>query len=371
MSSSVNRIIGLLVVLILLLGALYFFVTQFGSTTASAPESAESAQVPQELVTAVRSGDYDAAIEKARTIMNNTSASADQKAFAAFSVIGSEFRDSGDVTAWIADIQKLKEIISDQSISPKIRANAVNTLSLAYSISGRNSVVFDEIYKGEPYSSYKVAGDPDLSGKKLAEWSETLWPTSFAQIMIARWNSEQPIVRPSLTNPEKLAFAKAADEYLKKADAMSLSEAASPDAEAYFDSTRYLVYRYWRTIIYGRLALPIPDPYAKNYREVYEEFIKFAGTQNNVLAKGYLLYARMFFAQRLLQQSSDKVAAVEQLDLLAAELKQIPNTESNVFTKFVRAEKAQQPTSSSWKLISSLMNVSPAFKAAIEEVVAR
>lgn len=372
MTVTTGRLIGFL----LLVGgfaAAFFLVQFFVSGNIS---NSEQSSVPAWLSTTIqkqRSGDFAGALAEARSIQNDPNSSAEEKALATYNTLGAEFRLTGDINTRLSDVRKMKAIVLDESVSLKTRANVLNNLAAAYSNSGATPSVADEIFKDEPFRQYySAAEDPDrmvrLSTRKLFEWSYSMNPTSYAAISIARWYSEQQAFNPGLATSTLRAYADLAEDYLKKADAASEEEMR--EDRTYSDSVRYLVYRHWRTVVIGRLAAPDRPEYQKIFRSTYDEFITFTQTQQNVLARGFLFYARLYYASKLSRVGDDANAKI-QLDLLAGELNSVPDPSTNIFLRFLRNEHEERPTGASWiNLVESKYALSPAFKAAVEKVLA-
>lgn len=336
------------------------------SGTPYIPEVSNESEL-KETLEAARAGDYEAAITNSNSIQSDPKNSAEAKALATFSTIGAQYRLTADTNARLIDIRNMKKIILDRELSLWTRVNTLNALGSQYSNSGRDPAVFAEIYKDAPFETYLVPGDPDLSARHLAEWSYEMMPTSFAAIGIARWYTEQYITNPNQAASVTASNAAIAEDYLKKADAAALEEAKQDSA--YPNSTRYLVYRYWRAMIIARLAVQKGEPYVSQYKAVYNEFIKYGLTQRNVLAKDFVLYARLFFAQRLTQED-DQVAAKAQLDLLAQELRAVATSTTSVFVQFLKNESRNAPTGPNWTAAKNMSLISPNFKAEVEKVLA-
>ena len=359
MSQHLLQIIGAVVLIVI--GTALFTVLQFFGGSVSNTEELVAPQVRE----AVHTGNFGEAISGNEAIQNNPSATAEQKAFSTYNALGAEYRLTGDVSARISDIQEMKKIITDTSVSNRTRVNTLNVLVSQYSISGKDPRVFEEIYKGEPFSKYLVPGDPELSARKLAEWSYEMLPTSSAAISIARWYSEQKILNPGLSATIHASYVASAEDYLKKAETAATVEARN--VPSFTETTRYLVYRYWHAIVTGRLADQKGEPYRSEYRSVYDKFILFTQSQQNVLAQEYLLYARLFYAQRL-SQNNDIVAATKQLDLLAEQLTIVADSESNVFVRFLKIEAAQ-PNGANWRLVEAMSKLSSNFETAVQAVI--
>ncbi len=339
-------------------GLVYFFFF-YGSSPVP-----ERASVSSELVQDVRSGNFEEAFAQSLSIQSDVNKSADEKALALFATLGTQFRLTGDPETRLVDIRNMKKVILDTAVSGSVRINILNTLAMQYSISARDNAVFMEIYKDAPFDQYLAKGDPDLSARKLYEWSYSLFPTSNAAISIARWYTEQAIINSDQPLNVTQVYAATAEEWLKKADVATKEEAKRDPS--YGDSTRYLVYRYWRTIVIGRLAVQKGEPYRSSYRTEFEDFFTFAEGQQNTLAADYILYGRLFYAQRFIYDN-DNAAAKVQADLLATALTAVSDPKTSAFIRFLKNESARNGVT--WRGISSLFPVSPAFKEAVQKAL--
>ena len=361
-----QQILGLLFLVVVAVGV-FLLPVIFSKFNPPTTESDPAEVTQSELMEAVRVGNFKTASEKYLSIQNDPNASADEKALAVLNTLGMQYRLTGNPGTRLVDIQNMKKIILDESVSLNIRADALDSLANQYHISGRHPAVFTEIYKDEPFSLYLAPGDPDLSARRLAEWSYGMVPTSNSAIVIARWYAEQYILNPNQAADVTDEYATRAEEYLNKASAASQKEKERDPG--YVDSTRYLVYRYWHAIITGQLAEQKGEPYKSQYRKVYEDFIQFTQTQNNVLARGYLLYAYLFFAQRVAQQGDESGAKIY-LDKLVRELRKVENPRTSVFVLFLKNEYRYRPTGATWGVVRNMSEISPSFKSAIDEIIA-
>ncbi len=337
-------------------GLLYFYFNEgFGPVRTSA--------LP-ELVQDVRSGDFEEASVKTLSIQGDVNKSADEKALALYASLGIQYRLTGDPETRLVDIRNMKKAILDATVSGKVRVNILNVLAGQYSISGRDNAVFMEIYKDAPFDQYLAKGDPDLSARKLYEWSYSLLPTSNAAIGIASWYTEQVILNRDQPRTITTEYAATAEEWLSKGATASEEEAKQDPT--YGDSTRYLVYRYWRAVIIGRLSVQKGEPYLSDYRTEFENFFTFAKGQQNILAEEYILYGRLFYAQLLLR-NDDSVSAKIQADLLATALNTVLQPETSVFIRFLKNES--QRNGATWRGISSLFTISPYFKEVANKAI--
>ncbi len=363
--SHILQLTVFLLILVLLLVGLGIVQIFFPAIAPFKLGTTRTESVPTPIINAVRAGDFNAALTERSAVQNNPNATAQEKAVATYNAIGSQFRTTGENAAILEEIRSMKGIITDEAVSLATRVNTLNVFSSQYSISGRDPEVFAEMYKDEPFSTYLVPNDPDQSARKLAEWSYSLMPTSLAAINIARWYTEQVVVNPDQSPETTQEYATIAEDFLKKAEAASVEEAKR--SATYSDSSRYLLFRYWRTMVISRLALQIGEPYRSQVRTTFDEFITFAQSQRNVLAKDQLSYARFFYAQRLFQLE-DTVAGQIQLDLLAREMETVQNPKTSPFMRFLFREFTYRPEGANWVLVTELAKVSPSFRVAVEEV---
>jgi hypothetical protein len=334
-----------------------------GEATTSASPYRVEAPVPQPLLQAVRAGEYASAVSEVQSILDDPARSPDEKALAQLIAVGSEYRLTGAPEARVRDIAIMKQLVSDPALSRYTRINTLNTLANLYSMSGRDPEVLTEVFKDAPYNSFLITGDPDLSVRRVYEWSYSQLPTSFAAINIARWYSEQLIRNPDQTAELTAEYAAVAQEYLNKADETARIEAGQD--QNFAGSTRDVIYQYWRTLIIGRLATQIGAPYDSQYRGAYQAFFDYVATVDNVYAQEYELYARLFFAQRLVR-TGDDASAQGQLAILTTKLRDLENADVNPFVRFLRNERANRPDGANWQAVVNLFELSSEFKTVVE-----
>lgn len=330
------------------------------------PKGESTLSTHDELVAARRAGEYEVALAKYRTIIEDPSKTSEQKAWATVNFAGAEFHGTGDAKKQLEDIGNLKKIVVDTTVSTKTRAAAVSVLSMMYNNSGRSPAVFAEIYREEPFNNYLVPGDPDLSALKLAEWSYSLNPTSNAAVYVAQLYAARYFLNPSQSAASTTVYSALAEDYLQKAESVAKEEVVNDPSFA--QSDRYIAYLTWRAITIGRLAVSKGEPYASNYRSTYEDFISFARSRGTEAAKEQLFFARFQFA-RILMLRADLPAAKEQLDTLAEEMRLLADPDSRSFIWFLRNEYTYRREEPTWVAIQTMLIVSPEFKTEVEKVV--
>ena len=327
----------------------------------------QTVQVPAEFVEPRRTGDYELAVSTYESTINDPTKSSEEKAIATYGAAGAKFHVTGDINDRLADVQSLKKIVVDPTISLATRIASLNILAAAYADSGRDPVVFEEMYKDEPFRSYLAPGEPELSSRQLYEWSYSLKPTSLAAVRIAKWYSEQYVFNENQTEDTTKAYVALTEDYMNKATALIATEAEKDPT--FYESSQYVNYLYWKAVITGRLSLQKGEPYTSQYHDTYDQYIKFAQESLNPLAKEYLFYARYNFSLRLFR-ANDFEATKIQLDLLAKELDALPHPDVTGFVRFLRNIYTYQRKGLNWTITEKLFTVSPNFKTTVERIIA-
>ena len=274
MTLSISRLVGILFVLLLiivvLLGLGWFRVYLSGPENVSV--------WPASVVDTYRDGDFAQALVNRDSIQIDSSKTEEEKAMAIFNAIGAEYKVTGEISAVLKDIQDMKVIILNERLTPVLRAETLDVLAKEYAITGRNPAVFAEIYKDAPFSNYLAAGDPELSSRRLAEWSYQIMPSSNAAILVANWYTTQLLQYPDLPKSTVDSYVANATDYLKKADAASVEEASY--AQTYTQSRRYMYYLFYRAVVVGQLS-NYSTEFKGQYPAAFDLFLAFAQAQSN------------------------------------------------------------------------------------------
>ncbi len=344
---------------IALIGAgVYFFVVL-------APDG--KIPTPMKLVDARKVGDFQTTVAELDSITGDTSKSEEEKAIATYVAAGARFHLSGDVDDRLTDIQEIKKVVLNENISLQSRVNALNVLAASYGDSGRDPVVFAELYKDEPFRQYFVEKDPELSARKLYEWSYSMKPTAVAAARISKWYAEQYVFNPKQTAQQTAEYAALAVDWLNKADAASLAETRYDPT--YAGGSRYIEYRHWKAVNIGRISRQIPEPYGSMWRTAYNDYIDLLKSSDVALAKENIFYARFTYALRLMVDK-DTAGAKVQFDELANMLNALSNPDTVAYVRFLRNTYENQPDGSNWVQIRQAYGISPAFKTAVEKIIA-
>ena len=376
MSNITTRILWVLLGLLLvaLLGGALFF-TFFLSPDQSATSSTTNSTIAPAIATissAMKTGNFTAAVANNQAVQNDPSASAEEKAMALTASEGAQYYLSGNINDLLQDIGSLKQVVLDTSLSLQTRVAALNALALSYPDASGDQAVTDELYKDPPFSTYLVPDQPTLSARQLYDWSYNLLPTPEAAIHIAKWYGDQYVSHPYLSTSTTQTYIAAAEENLNNAESGALARAQTDPS--YTGSDQYYVdYQFWKAIVIGRLAAQNVPPYTTEYQSEFDQYINFAKQSPNIHAKALIPYAEFNYAQDL--SAADPTDAKAELDVLASDLNTLPVATSTVgFVRLIRNTyiypHSDQPTGSTWANIVELEAISPNFKSAINRIIA-
>lgn len=364
------RMLLIFIFVLFVLGAVFSFFNIDLMGRSSVGSSIDK-YIPRPLLDQKKQGNYQAALDEYETIIADRQKNSDEVALARISHAGTEFKLTGDIKHMLADVRDIKKIVSDTKIDRKIRALGMNMLAQAYDASGRDPLVFQELFKNDAQlADYHVPNNPDLSARALSEASYGLSPNSAAAIRIARWYSEQPLFVTTLSKAESEEYIAKSIKYLALADKDSIEEASANPL--FGESPLYISYMHWRTIMYGRLAVLGVAPYPQLYAAEYDKAIVFLQNHPDVVAQGWLQYTRLFYAYHASRVDPNSTAIPrEQLKQLAAEVMVTSAPESSAFIRFLRNTRAlgqTDPTWHQWVILKKMMALSPEFTAAMDAI---
>ncbi|QQG38145.1 MAG: hypothetical protein HYS26_01150 [Candidatus Kaiserbacteria bacterium] len=358
-------LIGSTVLLVVGFGVAYFLIVMQVPSRGGTTGGVGRLQ-PQTLQQLKKAGNYEAALAEYERIMSDPLKDANEKGFAVISGTNLKFTLTADIKDMIEDVQRLKEVVLDPSVETRVRVEALNTLSASVCRSGRDPIIFDELYKDEPFKRYLVPGDPDLSARLMAEWSYDMSPTSFAAIRIARWYSDQVFRNGTLSGEKVSEYTAEAEKYMEIA-----GQLVEKELKRSTDRTRsitYIAYRMWTAITVGRLAT-VKDEYRAQYKTEFEDLLNFLTANKNVGVFDYLYLVREHYARFMIRIDGNTAGAKAQLDILARELQEFPIPDSSTYVRLMRNESTYNPGGYLWNNYKTLMSISPSFKATVEELL--
>ncbi len=360
-----------LILLLLIAGAIYFLIDSSDSSdiTRNADGSINLDLVqPKRLAEYRREGNFEATLQELKKIKSSPLKDVNEKALAIIGSTNVKFSMTGDTKTLLEEIDNMKKVSLDPAVDLRVRVEALGTLSAAFCRSGRDPLIFAELYKDEPFRSYLAPGDPDLSARHLAEWSYGQRPTSFAAIRITRWYSEQMLENTDPSSKTRAQYAAETKKYLQSADKLAESELSRTPALS--QSIPYIAYRMWRAVAIGRLAAVEGEPYKSQYKDEFEGLFSFIDGLNNVGAREYEYLGRHFYADLLLRIDSDTPAAKEQLNILVRELRALPNPDVVTYVRFLRNENRSNPNGYLWRSVKNMMSASSDYKVTVEKFLA-
>ncbi len=362
-----------LILLLLIAGAIYFLIGSFDNkidSTDSARNADGSKNLglvqPTNLNQYRREGNFEAALQELERIQSKPLKDLDEQALAVLSSINLKFNVTADVNDMLADIQNLKKIFINPKVDLRVRVDALNAISASVCRSGRDPVIFNEVYKDAPFNAYLASNDPDLSARYMAEWSYSQLPTSFAAVRIVRWDSDQMLENKSISPETRVQYGEETKRYLNMAG--QLVERELQRKAGYAKSIPYIAYKTWRAIAIGRLAAVEGEPYKSQYKKEFEDFFTYIYDLKDVGALEYVFLSRHFYARVLLDE--DATAAKKQLDILARELNELENPDTSTYVRWLRNSSRYSETGHQWQTVKNMMKISPDFKATVEKFLA-
>ncbi len=323
-------------------------------------------EVPKELIQLRSEGKLAEAVTELERLQS-TLAEPNAQALATFNATMLRFQLTSDFSTYLEDIRNLKSVVLDPDVDQWVRIKALNSVSAAYCRSGRDPRAFEEIYKGEPFEKYLVPGDPDLSARKLAEWSYSIRPTSFAAARIARWYSETIMHDDSLDETTRNQYLEETTFWIREADRLVARELRDP---TFINTMQYATYDLWTTVATGRLAAVVGEPYRSEYRSRFENLFATLKNNPNYNTEEFVFLGLHFYAQLLESVDSDTAAAKARADELAGMIDSLENPEIMTYVRFLRNEYAHRSSGYIWQNTLALMNISPAYKASVERLLA-
>src|SRR3989344_9493166 len=115
----------------------------------------------QELNEAIGSGNYQRSVDAYEAIVASSEVTATEKADATIWSSKAAFKLSADINDRLESVRRNKEVFLNESVDLPSRIVALNALASSFCGSGRNPLIFQEIYTGEPFNEYLEPGDPN------------------------------------------------------------------------------------------------------------------------------------------------------------------------------------------------------------------
>lgn len=171
----------------------------------------------------VKTKNYSKAIESYQSALL-TATDPVQKAQIEFK-LAAAIAASGDP---IAAIAMYKKLAANPENIPIMRAYSVQAISMLY-YAGLDDSLTPEIFKGEPYKSFFVPGDTDLSYRQLFEYGSSFYPLAISELYIAGWyaNSILDLYKTAPSSPQIAKYNTIIEEKFK--NAMADIERIKPD----------------------------------------------------------------------------------------------------------------------------------------------
>lgn len=292
-------IFGIVGLIILGVFSLYFFPSLFSSSNDEIATNFYEGM----LYTEIR--DYDKANKYFEEIIKATD-NADIKARAQGYIASNNFRRF-DTDSQRKAVMQLKDVLRDPTLTDERRAYTLNRLYGLYYL-GRDPLVGELIFSDDPYQSLLVdsGGDIRLAIRKLAELSDSLFPTTFAKLRIAFWYGGALIDNKELPLETKVAYGKKITALIKESD-----ELLPEETRLNSDHGRKAIFWHFRALNLAALYVAgistSTDDFEKAFNEVFKLDIPERGDVNKTVHE--LTAFTHFYYAGFLSEISDKSRA--------------------------------------------------------------
>ncbi|MDB5238647.1 MAG: hypothetical protein JWM46_917 [Candidatus Kaiserbacteria bacterium] len=373
----------ILLVVVVLAGGIYvvhnLIATYGAGSAAQVPVTTYEMSAPvHAMLDANKEGDYVSAQADYDAIIRSATSTADDRALAILNGAGLAFRTSNDEQFMLQHIPLFKSVVEDKNVSLALHVAAINALASAYCGSGRTWAVFQEIYKGDPYSTFLVPNDPDHSGRNMFLWSYQQMPTGDAAISLAKNFAGQAIIDKNNNRiTEYNTDIESSKYYLAQADILEPQQKQLMGAD-YDSSFRYALYLYWRAYTVAILAHYEGEPYLSEYKQDYDKFTTLyenaPGIQYRYVGYAHLLYG-YFLSWNSPAVGTNKDASHVQFSAAIALAKKDPYFDTDPLVRLIRNEEYLRVTKGIYQgpfssAIAHAKSKSPKFAAFVQMLLA-
>ncbi len=329
------------------------------------PPQKRGVSIPSRVTTLVESGDLGNAVVSYQEIGAAPNTTPNDLAQATRNIAGIRFRMSGELSDVIKDVQDLKRGIGHPEVEPEVQARNIAAIGHMYMDSGEDGVVFEEIFKDEPFRSHLAEGDVLDSIRNLYIWSYEMYPNARSAIDVASFSMLKVLNHRDLSPSERADDLTTARNYLVHAEMLSATEMKKTNS--YARSHRYAGYLFWRAFVIGALTLVEGDPDTEQYKTTYEEVLARFTQHGNGNSLQYLPLLHWHYAVFLYAIDNDEAAAGSHLTSAAKEAQTTLNRD---FLSLIKNKKAQQPQPNDFLGASffEMAKFSPEFKALVDSI---
>ncbi len=276
---------------------------------------------------------------------------------------------TGEEKKQIDAVRLLKDVytglVQDAEAPQRFKAYTINKLIDLY-YTGRPPRVFKEIFSEGPFVHLAQGGDEKLMMRKLAEFSNSIFPTSFAVLRETIWYSGELLDNKKLTQSDRMLYREKIKSSLKEADLIFNNENNSYTYSAPY--TRAAGHNHWRAFNLGVIALDERDK-RKDFEEAFQTVLSFRGqdTQGEersivtTLPYTYFYYAAFLydiFGQSRINDIHDN------LQKLVTIINDDSELHRGIFLAFMKIERDKDLSKRdhNYRWFTELADVSPVFK---------
>jgi len=314
----------------------------------------------------VASGRYEDAVRMyEENLAHIKDASIYEKSSARFTIAPAYFKQSGSVQDARNEIRTYQEIANDAGISRFGRAHTLFALGEAYDYFGRDDQLLNDIFSGE-FESYYVEGNPQASVRSLLEESYEVFPLSFTAARLSASYMSEVLLDDSLTNEERNKYHATAFLYLQNAEALVHQDIENDSS--YVDSLSFALYRYWRAVSIGIMALVGDDDMRMRYVQEFDDTIAFLDRRNQHDVIEERSFIRLVYSAILDTLEEDDERTRDLLEEAVAVVESDPLPGSNGFVRYVVNEESQLQGDFFWWALSHAVKASETFLEFVQDL---
>ncbi len=346
------------------------FLFDTPGTESVSPELVSAATIEQASAIGVqsRSGELDAAIAAYDSVMASSTQTIADKSSSVLLGAGLRHRLSGSTADAVAAIRDLKRVATNPDTTAFARAYAMLEMSIIHTASGPDPAVFQEIFQGEPFSTFIVQErgrtNTFASTQQLIAHSLQMYPMYRTAIALASNYAREVYSRgDSFAGREN--NINSMEIHLAQAEDLARAQDDQPPP----GSDRYGNYLSHRAFVIATLADVKGEPYPERYRQAYEDLFTFLRGEEAEYAdaRGRLAFEHAMFARALIRIENATTEAQGHLAQAVELSNSDPLKDNNALVLWIRnARESDERRRNSG--LDELIPISPEFQTFVSAI---
>ena len=264
-------------------------------------------------------------------------------------------------------IESAKEIIANETIRQSLRAWSVNRL-LDFYLTNRDPKIFQMIFDDDKYKLFAISDDKKLAVRKLAEYSNGIFPTSHAKLRIAMWYSGELLDNKNLDGKTKKEYGDMIADLVKEAERLFNAEVQRGSHPVEISKANFYHFKAFNLAALSLAGLNKPDE--KNlFEQAFLDALRLNKPKNgqeDIRLKELLAYTDFYYGA-FLYEIFGKLRITEaqgHANAVAENVKNHPNPELHPFYSFKTAERTRDPAERdhNYRFFLELASISDPFK---------